>query len=61
MRMTIDEIRLVAFIVLGLLVGATVKHWRDVQRALKAPAAQQLSAPADGTKEPSGLQTARER
>ena len=61
MRMTIDEIRLVAFIVLGLLVGATVKHWRDVQRALNAPAAQQSSAPADGAKEPSGLRTARER
>ena len=44
MRMTVDEIRLVAFIILGLLVGATVKHWRDVQRALSNPAPE--SAPA---------------
>ena len=33
MRLTIDEIRLIAFIVMGLLVGATVKHWREIQRA----------------------------
>jgi hypothetical protein len=32
MRMTFDEIRLVAFIVLGLLVGAIVKQWREAQR-----------------------------
>ena len=51
MRMTYDEIRLAAFIVLGLLVGATVKHWRDVQRALKEPAAHRSSTSARGARE----------
>ena len=37
MRMTVDEIRLVTFIILGLLVGAIVKNWRDAQRALLLP------------------------
>ena len=51
MRMTIDEIKLVAFIVLGLLVGATVKHYRDEQRRLKDLPAQQSSAPAESARE----------
>ncbi len=51
MRMTVDEIKLVAFIVLGLLVGATVKHYRDEQRRLKDLPAQQTPAPAEGAHE----------
>ena len=51
MRLTFDEIRLIAFVVLGLLVGASVKHWRDVQRARAVPPVQQSSAPPDGARE----------
>ena len=51
MRLTFDEIRLIAFVVLGLLVGATVKHWRDVHRVLPPPPAQQSHAPAVGKRE----------
>ncbi len=49
MRLTVDEIKLIAFIVLGLLVGATVKHYRDTQRANAEPPAQ-----VDGPRKPMG-------
>ena len=49
MRLTVDEIKLIAFIVLGLLVGATVKHYRDIQRANAEPPAQ-----VDGSRKPMG-------
>ena len=49
MRLTHDEIRLIAFVVLGLLVGVTVKHWRDIKRA-KAEQPAQL----DGPRKPMG-------
>ena len=32
MRVTPDEIRLVAFVLIALIVGATVSHWRQTQR-----------------------------
>ena len=51
MRLTVDEIKLIAFIVLGLLVGATVKHWRDIQRANAAPPAQHSPAAEGGAHE----------
>ena len=37
--MTIDEIRLVGFVILGLTIGAVTKHWRDKHRQHPAPAA----------------------
>lgn len=46
MRLTTDEIRLIAFVILGLLIGATVKHWRDVQRARAAPPSQENAVSA---------------
>ena len=49
MRLTVDEIKLIAFVVLGLLVGATVKHYRDIQRANAAPSAQ-----VNGSRKPTG-------
>ena len=52
MRLTVDEIKLIAFIVLGLLVGATVKHYRDIQRANAAPPAQHSPAPPAGAVPP---------
>ena len=33
MRITADEIRLLTFVIVALLVGATVRHWRQIQRA----------------------------
>ena len=32
MRMTTDEIRLVAFVLIALVVGSAVSHWRKIQR-----------------------------
>ena len=51
MRLTVDEIKLIAFVVLGLLVGATTKHYRDVQRAKAEPPAQHSPAPRGGAQE----------
>jgi hypothetical protein len=39
MRLTRDEILLIAAIITALLVGATVKHYRDSQRMRLHPAA----------------------
>ena len=39
MRMTIDEIRLVAFVIIALTVGASTKHWREKHRQYPAPTA----------------------
>ena len=49
MRLTHEEIRLIAFVVLGLFVGATVEHWRDIQRAKAEPPAR-----LDGPRKPVG-------
>ena len=51
MRLTVDEIKLIAFVVLGLLVGATVKHHRDIQRANAERPAQHSPAPQGGAQE----------
>ena len=51
MRLTTDEIRLIAFVIMGLLIGATVKHWRDVQRAIAAPPGLENTAPAAPVRE----------
>ena len=32
MRITPDEIRLVAFILIALIVGSAASHWRQTQR-----------------------------
>ena len=39
MKLTRDEILLIAAIITALLVGATVKHYRDSQRLRPQPAA----------------------
>jgi len=39
MRLTRDEILLIVAIIIALLVGATVKHYRDAQRMHPQPAA----------------------
>lgn len=47
-RITPDEVRLIAFIIGALLVGACVKHWRDIQR--EPPAQSVFPAPAVPTR-----------
>jgi hypothetical protein len=42
MRLSSDEIKLVVFVLLSLLVGATVKHYRARQPMPVAPAAAQV-------------------
>ena len=45
MRLTADEIKLVVFLVVALLVGVTVKHYRHRDRLqLPPPAEQSISA-----------------
>ena len=44
MRITADEIRLIAFVICALLIGSTVKHWRDIHRG--HPTQQTFRVPA---------------
>ncbi len=50
MRITPDEIRLIAFILVALLVGAAVSHRRQIQRdhSNKSPSAQSSSPQVPG-------------
>ena len=44
MRLTRDEIILIAFVLLALLAGAVIKHHRDTARALGPASAHQSPA-----------------
>ena len=46
MKLTRDEILLIAAIITALLVGAAVKHYRDSQRLHPQPAALPAGNPA---------------
>jgi hypothetical protein len=52
MRLTKDEIKLVAFLLGALLLGATVKHYRHRDRVAFPPPAAQAALPTGGEAEP---------
>lgn len=47
MRITPDEIRLIAFVLIALLVGAVTSHWRQTQRDQKSEKSA-MQIPAQG-------------